>query len=108
VRRGDIVTVAASGDYGKPRPAVVVQGDVLNQDAQSTIVMLMTSHLQDAPLLRLTLEPAERNGLKVRSQVQINRLLSLPVAKVGNVIGRLSERELAELNRLLAVVVGLA
>ena len=108
MRRGDIVTVAASGDYGKLRPAVVVQGDVLNQDAQSTIVMLMTSHLQDAPLLRLTVEPTESTGLKVRSQVQINRLLSLPVAKVGNVIGRLSERELAELNRLLAVVVGLA
>ena len=108
MRRGDIVTVAASGNDGKPRPIVVVQGDVLNQDAQSTIVMLLTSHLQDAPLLRLTLEPTVRGGLKVRSQVQINRLLSLPVAKVGKVIGRLSERELAELNRLLTMVAGLA
>jgi mRNA interferase MazF len=26
MKRGDVVTVAASGDYGKPRPAVIVQG----------------------------------------------------------------------------------
>jgi len=56
MRRGDIVTVAAPGDYGKPRPAVVIPGDGLNRDARSTIVALMTSHLQDAPLLRLTVD----------------------------------------------------
>ncbi len=108
MRRGDIITVAAPGDYGKPRPAVVIQGDVLNRDARSTIVALMTSHLRDAPLLRLTIEPTADSGLKVRSQVQVNRLLSLPSNKVGPAIGRLSDREIVELNRLLAVVIGLA
>lgn len=108
MRRGDIVTVAAPGDYGKPRPAVVIQGDVLNRDAQSTVVALMTSHRQDAPLLRLTVEPTADNGLKVVSQVQVNRLLSLPANKVGPPIGRLSDREIVELNRLLALVIGLA
>ena len=108
MRRGDIVTVAAPGDYGKPRPAVVIQGDVLNRDARSTIVALMTSHLQDTPLLRLTVEPTADNGLKVLSQVQVNRLLSLPSNKVGSPIGRLADREIVELNRLLALVIGLA
>jgi mRNA interferase MazF len=108
MRRGDIVTVAAPGDYGKPRPAVVIQGDVLNRDARSTIVALMTSHLQDAPLLRLTLQPSSENGLKVASQIQVNRLLSLPADKVGSTIGRLSDQEIVELNRLLALVIGLA
>jgi len=108
MRRGDIVTVATPGDYGKPRPAVVIPGDVLNRDARSTIVASMTSHLQDAPLLRLTVEPSANNGLKARSQVQVNRLLSLPSTKVGSPIGRLSDREIVELNRLLAVVIGLA
>jgi mRNA interferase MazF len=108
MRRGDIVTVSAPGDYGKPRPAVVIQGDVLNRDARSTIVALLTSHIQDAPLLRLTVESTAENGLKVRSQVQVNRLLSLPSEKLGPVIGRLSDSEIIELNRLLAVVIGLA
>lgn len=108
MRRGEIVTVSAPGDYGKPRPAVVVQGDALNLDAKSTIVALMTSHLQDAPILRLTLEPSETNGLKIHSQVQINRLVSLPSKKIGPAIGRLTDQEIVELNRLLAVVIGLA
>lgn len=108
MRRGDIVTVAAPGDYGKPRPAVVIQADGLNETAQSTIVALVTGHLVDAPLLRLTLEPDPGNGLQKPSQVQVNRLLTLPTAKIGATIGRLSEEELIELDRLLAVVLGLA
>jgi len=31
MRRGDVVVVALPGDLGKPRPAVVVQVDVLNE-----------------------------------------------------------------------------
>lgn len=71
MRRGDIVTVAAPGDYGKPRPAVVIQADSLNAEAQSTIVALMTSRLVHAPLLRLTLEPDATNGPRTCSQVQV-------------------------------------
>lgn len=108
MRRGDIVTVAAPGDYGTPRPAVLIQSDLLNADAQSIIVALMTSHLLDAPLLRLTVLPAPENGLTAASQVQVNRLLSLPKTRVGSVIGRLSDNQVSELNRLLAVVIGLA
>jgi len=108
MRRGDIVTVAAPGDYGKPRPAVIIQADVLNEAAQSTIVALVTGHLLDAPLLRLSLQPDPGNGLQKPSQVQINRLLTLPTTKIGATIGRLSEEELIELDRLLAVVLGLA
>ncbi len=37
MRRGDIVIVAFSGDFGKPRPAVIVQSDYLN-DTHATIL----------------------------------------------------------------------
>jgi len=109
VRRGDVVTVAAPGDFGKPRPAVIVQGDALNQaEPSSTIVALITSALRDAPLLRLTVEPSADNGLRASSQVQTNRILSVRNERVGEVIGRLSENQLVELNRLLALAIGLA
>jgi mRNA interferase MazF len=108
MRRGDIVTVAAPGAYGKPGPAVVIQGDSLNQsDPSSTIVALMTSALVDAPLLRLTVPANDDTGLRTTSQVQVNRMMTLPVAKVGQTIGRLNDRQMVELNRLLAVVIGL-
>jgi len=109
MQRGDIVTVAAPGDYGKPRPAVVIQGDILNQaNSRSSIVALMTGAMVDAPLLRLTLRPAPGNGLKKISQVQANRILTLPIEKIGPRIGQLTEMEIMELNRMLAIVIGLS
>jgi len=108
MQRGDIVTVAAPGAYGKPRPAVVIQGDILNQaNSRSTIVALMTSAIVDAPLLRLTVRPAPGNGLKKISQVQANRILTLPTEKTGQRIGQLAETEITALNRMLAIVIGL-
>ena len=57
MKRGDLVTVSAPGDYGKPRPAVVVQSDWLTA-TESVLVALLTSALVKAPLYRLTIEPA--------------------------------------------------
>ena len=48
LRRGDVVTVAASGDFGKPRPAVVVQSDAFPPEHASVVVCQMTSALADA------------------------------------------------------------
>ncbi len=108
MQRGDIITVSAPGNYGKPRPAVVVQGNILNQaNPRSAIVALMTSTIVDAPLLRLTIRPTPGNGLKKVSQVQANRILTLPTEKVGQRIGQLTETEITALNRMLAIVIGL-
>ena len=109
MQRGDIITVVAPGDFGKPRPAVVIQGDVLNQaQPRSVVVALITSTLVDAPLLRLTIKPAASNGLKKPSQVQANKILTLRIKRIGQTIGRLSEKQMLELNRLLAMIIGLA
>jgi len=108
MQRGDIVTVSASGDYGKPLPSVIIQGDILNQaNPKSAIVALMTSSLVDAPLLRMTIRPAPDNGLKQLSQVQVNRILTLPTEKIGQRIGQLTGKEITTLNRMLATVIGL-
>ena len=48
MRRGDVVTVAAAGDYGKPRPAVIVQTDALPAEHASVVVCQMTSEGDDA------------------------------------------------------------
>ncbi|TLZ44380.1 MAG: type II toxin-antitoxin system PemK/MazF family toxin, partial [Gammaproteobacteria bacterium] len=48
MRRGDVVTVAAAGDYGKPRPAVIVQTDALPAEHASVVVCRMTSEGDDA------------------------------------------------------------
>jgi mRNA interferase MazF len=38
MRRGDVMTVEATGDYGKPRPAVIVQTDALPAAHASVVV----------------------------------------------------------------------
>ena len=109
LKRGDIVTVAVPGDYGKPRPAVVIQADVLNQaKGDSVILALLTGTVRDAPLLRLTIEPHPDNGLRRPSQVMVDKLMTVRREKIGTRIGRLSVRQLLSLNRLIAFVVGLA
>ncbi len=107
MKRGDLVTVAAQGDYGKPHPAVVIQSDAL-VDADSVLVALLTSALNDAPFYRLSLEPTETNGLKAPSQVMIDKIIAYPRAKCGAVIGRLSQQDMLALNSMLSVMIGLA
>ena len=107
MKRGDIVTVSAPGAYGKPRPAVVIQSDRL-KSTDSVLVSLFTSMLVDAPLFRLTIEPSKTNGLKLPSQIMIDKIIAIPREKCGAVIGSLDERALIALNHMLAVVVGIA
>ena len=107
MKRGDIVTIAVQGDYGKPRPAVVVQSDSL-PESESILIAPFTSSLRDAPFYRLTVEPSEKNGLKVVSQIMVDKVTPCPRAKCGPVIGRLAGSEMLALNNLLSVMIGLA
>jgi mRNA interferase MazF len=108
VKRGDVVTVAASGDYGKPRPAVIVQTNALPAAHASVIVCQMTSDVVDAPDFRVTIEPTEKNGLRARSQIMADKPVTIRRERVGRRIGSLDERDIARLNVALAFVVGLA
>ena len=107
MRRGSLVTVAVQGDYGKPRPAVVIQSDAMG-DTDSVLLCLLTSALRDAPLFRLTLEPDARNGLQARSQVMVDKIMAVRRDRCGPAFGRIDDAALLSLNRLLALIVGIA
>ena len=107
VKRGAIVTISAAGAYGKPQPAVVVQSDGLNA-ADSVLVGLFTSVITDAPLYRLTIAPTATNGLKLVSQVMVDKILAYPRAKCGPVMGHLAVADILVLNSMLSVMIGLA
>lgn len=108
MKRGDVVTVAATGDYGKPRPAVIVQTDALPPKHASVVVCQMTSDLTDAPDFRVTIEPDEKNGLRARSQVMADKPVTIRRERVGEQIGHLEDKDIARLNIALAFVMGLA
>lgn len=108
MRRGDICLVAAPGDYGKPRPAVVVQSDLLNPTHAGIVVCLMTSATVDAPGFRIAVEPSPSTGLRVRSQIMADKITTLRRERIGRRIGTIDDGARLQLDRALAVVLGLA
>jgi mRNA interferase MazF len=108
MRRGDVVVVAASGDYGKPRPAVIVQTDAFPETHASVVICQLTSELVDAPDFRITIDPRDTNGLKARSQIMADKPVTVRRARIGQSIGRLEDDDLGRLNVALAFVMGLA
>ena len=108
MKRGDVVTVAATGDYGKPRPAVIVQTDALPLEHDSVVVCQMASECSDAPDFRVTIEASEKNGLRTRSQVMADKPVTIRRDRVGRKIGNLDDADILRVNIALAFVMGLA
>jgi mRNA interferase MazF len=107
MRRGQFVTVAAPGDYGKPRPALVVQSDLFAELPSVVICPLTTTIRTDADLFRLEVEPSPRNGLRQLSQIAIDKLTVIPVDKVGAAIGHADDALLLRVNRALTLFLGI-
>ena len=108
MRRGDVVTVAASGDYGEPRPAVIVQTDAFPLAHASTIVCQMTSVPSQGPDFRIAVAPSEGNGLRARSWIMADKPVTVRRERIGAPIGRLADADIVRLDRALAFVMGLA
>lgn len=107
MRRGDLVTVALQGDYGKPRPALIVQADQF-AELGSIVILPITSTLVDAPLLRLTVEPTARNSLRATSQIMLDKPMTVKADKIGPAFGHLDDAAMVSVSRSLALFLGLA
>ena len=108
MRRGEIYTIAGGPEYaGKPRPAVIVQDDRF--DALSSVtVCAFTTNPTEAPIVRLLVAPTERNGLRAPSRLMVDKITTVPKAKLGARIGALGPEDVVRLNRAVLVFLGLA
>ena len=104
--RGDLVTIALQGGFGKPRTALVIQADWFSAHTSVT-VLPVTSALIDAPLLRVAIEPSADNGLQKPSQVMVDKAMTVSRDKLGPAFGRIDADTLLEVERCLAVFLGL-
>ena len=88
INRGDLVVAAFPGDYGKPRPALVVQSNGFNR-LQSLTMLPLTSDLSAAPLIRINVAPSQTNGLQRPSDIMVDKAATVSRTKIGQRIGRL-------------------
>lgn len=106
-RRGDVVVCAPSGDYGKLRPAIVLQSDLFNPTHASVTLCPITSHVIDAPLFRVELKPDATNSLKKVSQAMADKVTTQRSEKIGAVVGRMSDADLERIETALRLWLGL-
>lgn len=106
MKRGELVVVVIQGDYGKPRPALVVQSDVFNDTHPSVTVAPLTSTIVDTPLFRVTVDPSPGNGLQSVSQIMIDKITTVRRERLGQTIGRLDEDVMQRVTRAMALWFG--
>lgn len=106
LKRGDVVIVAIPGEYGKPRPAVVVQSDLLTSGAESLIICPITSRTIAVQRMRPHLQSEEINGLRRPSQVMTDKITTVHLRKVGQRIGRVTDDDLQRIDFSLQLVLG--
>jgi mRNA interferase MazF len=106
MKQGDIIAVALPGDYGKPRPALIVQSDEF-EHLNSVTVLPLTSHVLSLEQCRVVVNPTEQNGLQKISQVVIEKASTVPRDRAGQFIGRLSGEDMTAVNRALVFLLGL-
>jgi mRNA interferase MazF len=107
MKRGEFVTIATQGDYGKPRPALVIQADAFRAHSSATVLPI-TSKLIEAPLLRVTIQPNSENGLKQPSQVMIDKTITVKREKLGPAFGQIDSHSMTQIERCLAIFLGIA
>ena len=86
MKRGEVWIVSGSGYAGKPRPAVIVQDDRFDATASVT-VCVFTTDPTDAPLIRLAIEPDDRNGLRTTSRLMVDKITTVSRRRVSERIG---------------------
>ena len=92
VSRGDIVVVVLSGDYGKPRPALVIQSTTY-LDLASVTILPTTSDLQNTSHFRISVFPDETTGLVLPSQIMVDKAVTVPREKLARASGEPMTRQ---------------
>ena len=108
MKRGEIWTLAGGPAYaGKPRPIVIIQSDEFNAMASITFCPLTTNETI-APLFRIPVSATEENGLRSPSNLMVDKIATVPKARLGKRIGRIDDDDLLRLNRAILIFLGLA
>ncbi len=101
--------VTLPGDFGKPRPAVIVQSDWLNaEDPTSYILCPLTTTLTGRSNIRVPVEPSAGSGVQRRSEVMVDKVSTAPARRIRETVGQLDAAALRAIDRAVLLVLGIA
>ena len=103
MKRGDLYRVAkpSSQDPKKFRVFVLVSRQILIDSKYSTVICAPVYSRYDALSTQILIGPEE--GVKHKSSIHCDELISLPKSFLSNYIGRLSEQKIKELDQALKI-----
>lgn len=108
MERGDVVVISLNNNVGKPRPALIIQNDLLNNESslKTTIIIPLTSVLNDMEIMRYKIEPTVKNGLQKTSYAMIEKISQIEKIKVQNVVGNITKKQIREVEASLLAILG--
>jgi len=62
----------------------------------------------NAPLFRIPLDPSRENGLQKPSQIMVDKAMTVKLDKLGMAFGHLGPTTMLEVERCLALFLGIA
>ena len=106
MKRGDIVLVAPPGEFGKPRPALIIQSDAASPSGYFTYLPV-TSDLLRVPNVRIALAPTSQNGLRLPSEVMVDMIQTSSATRFDKTIGTIDADTLQRIEAALNLHLGL-
>ena len=107
MKRSSVVIVSVPGDYGKPRPAVVIQHTRLMSVLDSVVVALLTTSPEGGTRVRILVEPDAHNGLRATSRIMVDKLFTLQRHRVSEPVGEIDAISMAKVDNALRALLDL-
>src|SRR3990170_5882266 len=108
-KRGEVWMVNFNPGRGSEqkgnRPALIIQNDVGNQCASTTIVAAITTTIKKYPVTVLI--PGRKGGLKENSMVNLAQILTVDKERLTNKLGNLGEERMAEVDEAISISMGI-
>lgn len=107
MKRGDIVIVSLPGNYGKPKPAVVIQNDRFEGRLETYIIALLTIFDEGAKVIRVNATPTAKNGLRKESKIMVDKLYAIPEHRIHQRVGKFEGTIMRRIDRALMMMLDL-
>jgi mRNA interferase MazF len=101
-----VIIVAPPGEFGKPRPAVIIQAD-LALESETVTFLPITSDLEVAIAVRVPVAANASNGLRRDSQVMVDRIQTSSLSRIGGIVGSLNDETMQAVENALLIHLGL-